>query len=194
MSTTSVKAWMEKSVIFLNGKITSATAMLIENAIEKISSSGKEPLFFIINCEDGGDFYAVLKIKSLLENYKGEVTTVIFGMAFSGGFLLSQIGSKRFATEKSRLRFHQATFTFAKDLVLNAQALQEFAHRLIRIDGIQLEILAARARPVKAVFELFEKEATINAQEAQKVGLLDGIIKEPVDVEELISFLNTDAK
>ena len=171
---------VEKRRIHLNGPIISITPLLIKRAFDKLISISAVPTQLLISSE-GGDYYATLKIfyyiSKVIDEKKVIVDTVVVDYAASGAALLSQAGKKKFAYEGATIKFHSAIRPFFEKERYNARMHMEAALKLFRIDAVQLLIFSYDGRPISKIFQLFDEEAEITAEEAKKYKLIDEIIK-----------------
>lgn len=193
---TSVKCWPLKRTIFLGGDIRGISATLLEEALARIPRKRSRRPFYLIIDSEGGDFYAMLKMRGLLKKYERSLITVVYGKAYSGALTLLQSGARRLMTKRSVLRFHQANHNFMKATTLNATSMSSLVRQLEAIDAMQKLIYMERADPTttplfKKFQMLFEKEAYLRYPQAKNIHLVDAVIPEPKSLEALIEHLLT---
>src|SRR3989344_734783 len=173
---------LKKRRVYLNGPIISVTPLLIERAFNKLISISAAPAQLLISSA-GGDYYATMKIfyfiSKVIDEKKVIVDTVVVDHAVSGAALLSQAGKKKFAYKGATLKFHSAIHPLFEKERYNARMHMEAAFKLFRIDAVQLFIFSYDGRPISKIFQLFDEEAEITAEEAKKYKLIDEIIKTP---------------
>lgn len=163
--------------IYICGEITAITATNFEKHLSALAKEKSDPITVFLE-SPGGDVFACLKIYQLIMNLrekKAPVHTAGFGAVESGAFFILQAGARRFATETTTFMFHRSARTYA-DERMNSSKLAEEANSLARIDAMQLLIYAKRGRPIRKIEELFSRDATITARQAQKLKLVDTII------------------
>jgi len=76
--------------------------------ITKLSKSSKEPIVILID-SPGGSVLSGEKILSAIEASRADVYTVCVGMCASMAAIIHQYGTKRLATDRSVLMFHDAS-------------------------------------------------------------------------------------
>lgn len=91
--------------IVINEQIT----MISERFADRILELGddKEPIVLLID-SPGGSVFSGEKIVSAIESVKSEVYTVCVGLCASMAAIIHQYGTKRLATDRSILMFHDA--------------------------------------------------------------------------------------
>lgn len=94
-----------KRTIIINEQIGIYSERLADEILEMGDSS--EPIVILIN-SPGGSVFSGEKIVSAIEAVKSDVYTVCDGMCASMAAIIHQYGTKRFATDRSVLMFHDA--------------------------------------------------------------------------------------
>ena len=168
---------IEKRFIFLRGQIKPISAILIENALQRlVKHNASLPICFFISSAEGGDAYASLRIFQMIRHSPLVINTIAVGVVYSGALLILQAGKKRFAVSGTKHNFHMAEDTFLKGQVFNAQRYMAAVDTLMLIDAGQFLIFTERGRPVAEIKRLFRSNAKISAQKALKLNLIDGIV------------------
>lgn len=191
---TSVRCWPLKRTIFLSGTIRAISATLLEEALARIPKKRSRRPFYLIIDSEGGDFYAMLKIRGLLKKYERSLITVVYGKAYSGALTLLQSGTRRLMTKRSILRLHQASHNFIKNETVNAANMSTLVRQLEAIDAMQKLIYMERADPTttpvfKKFQKLFDREAYLHYPQAKNVRLVDDVVPEPKSLDALIEYL-----
>jgi ATP-dependent protease ClpP protease subunit len=161
------------------GAIHEGTAEGVERVLEKMNRLSNTMIRFFLHGHDGGDFYACLKIAQAIAYSTSPVTMVPFIRVRSGAFWLTQAGERCIAVPGTRFIFHHATDYFAAQNLRNRKLSQkDYAQRveeLIRIDAMQLLFFTKRGRPIRRIFELFGREASMSISEVRRLGLVQGL-------------------
>lgn len=75
--------------------------------------------------------------------------------------------------------FHHATDYFCgeklRDHKLSQLDYRQLMDNLKQIDAMQLLFFTKRGRPIKTIFELFGKEASLNVAKAERIKLVQGV-------------------
>lgn len=172
-----VRASRAKRWIYLQGEITAATATNFEKHLVAFAKEKSGPITVFLE-SSGGDTFACLKIYHLIMAYREKnllVHTAGRGAVKSGAFFILQAGARRFAAETATFMFHRSARTY-KDERMNSSDLAEEVNFLNKIDAMQLIIYTKRGRPIRKIEELFSRDATISARQAQKLKLVDVVI------------------
>ncbi|GEM_PF-4438930 len=185
---TSVRAWPKHRVVFLKGEIAKTTPVLLQGALRKINLKSSEPIWLVINTV-GGNFYATLKIRAIFAKYRDRLRVIIYGKAYSAGALISQMGSKRIMTRKSKFFFHQASYTFLKTDSLNATELIQLSSDLFRTDAIQVTLFGEDPKLIETLMRYMKEERFVSAKEAKRLRFVDLVIPEPKNLGALIRWI-----
>jgi len=175
----SVRLGLKKRTIHLYGEIESSSARALNLALRALEKESDEPGQFFIN-SIGGNFAASVEMHHALCNTQLIINTIGWGKVRSGALFILQGGDKRFATANCRLEIHQPFLEFKKKSSLNSSQSHEYAWRLEQADAVEIYILTKRGSPVFKITALLRKDAAINAKEALKLKLIDGIWRKPI--------------
>ena len=139
------------------------------------SDDPKKDIDLYIN-SPGGSITAGLAIYDTMQVLSCDVKTYCIGQAASMGAVLLAAGApkKRFALPNARIMIHQpwgGTQGTAADINIQAQ-------EILRLRTSLNEILADHTgKTVKKISEDTERDFFMSAAEAQKYGLVDGVVK-----------------
>jgi ATP-dependent protease ClpP protease subunit len=170
----------ERRVMWLQGTITNQTAFAFESVLKKLNRDNHKDLTLFISGE-GGDFYACLKIIHLINSSPSKFVIIAFDKVRSGCFFLTQAEKckKRLAVPGTKFVFHHAVDTYVKSKLAKAIVMSQFDYeagrrKLQAIDAVQVLLFSQKGKPIKRIFELFEKEAALSVRTALNLGLIDG--------------------
>ena len=149
------------------------TAKKLKNTSDFIGSLEKPPIYLFINSE-GGDYFAGLSAMDHIKNLNYPVYTVIDGMVASAGTFISLAGTKRYMMSSSWVLIHQIkswfggmyTYEELRDEMANSENIMKSLHKMYSENT---------AIPKKRLDTFFKHDLYINAEEALKLGIIDGI-------------------
>lgn len=121
----------------------------------------------------GGDVFDGIAILNALRNHKGDVTTVVDGLAASAASFIAQAGKTRIMAKNSEMMIHDA----AGMCIGNAKDMAEMVAMLERVSDNIASVYAERSqRGDKAAWRaLMSAETWYSAEEAVTAGLADSI-------------------
>ena len=145
-------------------------------SIDSISHD-KKPIEILVN-SNGGSVYDCLTLVSMVENMKKngyEIITTNIGRAFSAGFIISIIGTKRNAYKYSTYLTHDvSSYMYGK-----AQELKECLDEVIRLRSLMNDIIIEHtAIPIHDLeqWNEYKIDKIFDANEALKLKIADEII------------------
>ena len=169
----------KRRLIIIQNSITEATPVNFERALLKLLKKKRKPIIVMVT-GPGGDAFASFKIYHIIRKYchQATITTVGYNkLVCSGALLILQAGEYRFLSKKPVLGMHQAEGIFSPNSRMNIHSCAFHLTLLSRIDGQQLHILTERGRPIKKIYRLFNRDASISPANALRLNLIDGVIK-----------------
>ncbi|MBI2020890.1 ATP-dependent Clp protease proteolytic subunit [Candidatus Giovannonibacteria bacterium] len=172
-----VKFSVKDRTILICGHILPTTPLLIAKAILKIAIANERKKIRVFISSSGGDFHASLQIYQFFAHLPVKLETVACDEVASGALLILQGGKKRFAFTNSKLRFHEAVLDLT-DGSYSTKKIKEMISEIDLVNAAQLLILTARGMPVSSIFNSFKHEDMLTAEDALKLHLIDGIIKD----------------
>lgn len=142
------------------------------NDLEKVKNRSK--LTIRIN-SPGGDLYAGLAIMNRLSELKGDVVTIVDGLAASAASIIMQGGKKRKVHKGSMVMAHGASlFLYGS---YNAKKLDEVAKQLTAADNAAVEAYVQRTGLEKSEVRKIMTETTwMTGQEAIDKGFADELV------------------
>lgn len=159
---------LENGIIPLTGPIDENMYSHVLTSLMALQTlkSGKKEITFILNTY-GGDVYQALAIYDLIKSQKLKTVIICNGPVMSAGTIILQAADERIMTKRSYLMYH-----FGDQTVNNAQTLFHFNE--ITED---LKIIYKNNSKItdKIINNWFTKDTFYNAEQAFKLGLIDGI-------------------
>lgn len=166
---------MTERIVTLNGPVDDSMAAVACASLLYLDSaaSGKpgEDISVYIN-SPGGSVLAGFAIIDTMETISSHITTVGMGLQASMGSHLLAAGDTRLMTDKSLLMIHGASSgtegkvtSQANDLNATERMVDQGHANYVRHIGLTAEF-----------WELCDKEAWFSAEQAKKIGFIDGIV------------------
>lgn len=167
---------LKDRVIFIGGGINDEVAnLIIAQLLFLESEDPKKDISLYIN-SPGGVVTAGMAIYDTIQHIKPDVATICVGQAASAAAVLLAAGQKgkRFALPKSRIMIHQVMGGAegqATDVEIQTK-------EMLRIKKLVNEILAEHTgQKLEKIERDTESDFYMSAEEAQKYGLIDRILK-----------------
>ncbi|MDD2430201.1 MAG: ATP-dependent Clp endopeptidase proteolytic subunit ClpP [Firmicutes bacterium] len=168
---------LEDRIIFLGGPINDSVANLVVAQLLFLESKDpKADINLYIN-SPGGEVYSGLAIYDTMQYIRCDVSTICVGLAASMGAVLLAAGTKgkRFALPYSRIMIHQplgGAQGQATDIEIQAR-------EILRLKSSLNEILYKHSgQPLDKIDKHTDRDNFMNAEEAKKFGLIDGVLAE----------------
>lgn len=168
---------LDKRRIFLSSSVDENSARDIIRKLWYLEykDPGK-PILFVIN-SPGGSVDSGFAIWDQIKLISSPITTLITGLAASMGSVLSLAAppGRRFATENSRIMIHQPAIHGvirgqATDLEIQAKEIIKTRNAIVQI------YTEATGQDMKVIEKALDRDTWMSPIEAQKFGLIDGII------------------
>lgn len=167
---------LKERIIFLGEPIDDAVAnTLIAQLLFLDAENSKEDIKIYVN-SPGGSVTSALALYDTIQHVKADVSTICLGQAASAAAVLLAAGTKgkRYALPNARIMIHQVMGGVEgqqKDIEIQAKEIS-------RIKDQINEILAKHTgQSVKRIEQDSDRDYFMSADEAQKYGLIDKIIK-----------------
>lgn len=160
-----------KRTILINEQIDSYSERFADQILEMDDSN--EPIVIIIN-SPGGSVFSGEKIVSAIESVNSDVYTVCDGMCASMAAIIHQYGTKRFATDRSVLMFHDAAGGTSGRVSEMVSLLTMIKRKLDRAN----HYIANRSKV--SYDELIRLESSnywIDAEDSLDRGFVDGLVR-----------------
>lgn len=168
---------LKERIIFLSGPISDATAnTVIAQLLFLQHEDPKKDIYLYIN-SPGGSVTATLAMYDTMRHIKPDVSTICVGMAASGAAVILAAGakSKRFALPNAEVMIHQVMGGAEGQ----ATEIEITARHMIKIKDRLNKILSeATGQPIKKVEADSDRDFYMDAEEAKKYGMIDGVLKE----------------
>ena len=167
---------MMDRIIFLGVPIDDYVANVIQAQLLFLSSTDSKQGIQIYLNTPGGSVYAGLGIYDTMQYIEPKVATICTGMAASMGAVLLCAGEKgsRTALPHSRVMIHQpmgGASGQASDIQITAREIQKLKVELY-------EIIASHSKKdVKQITKDGDRDYWMTAEEAQKYGMIDEVLK-----------------
>ncbi len=157
----------------------SVSAIGMKEALDRVETPN---LKVRIN-SNGGNVFEALAIYSLLNDFSGNVETVVDGCACSAASIIFMVGTKRTVPVNGLLLIHNAWCSVEGD----KNALRKTADELEKITQPSVEIYCSKTKlDEKTIKEMMDKETWITSQEALEMGFATEVLdKEPMQSFEM---------
>jgi ATP-dependent Clp protease protease subunit len=164
----------DQRVIILDGPLDDDNGALLATQLMSLAAAGHGEIALWIH-SPGGSVPAMLAIRDVMRLIPNEVSTLVFGIAYSAGQFLLSAGSrgKRRALPHSRVLMHQGSAGIggtAVDIELQAGDLRHTRDTVLRL------ISEDTGRPLEQIFEDSLHDRWYTAQEALDYGFIDEIV------------------
>lgn len=147
-------------------------AELLARDVTRLSKQSKEPIVLLID-SPGGSVFSGEKLVSAIEASRADVYTVCVGMCASMAAIIHQYGTKRLATDRSILMFHDAAAMVGGRVsemlsILNMiqRKLEKTNHYIANRSGI----------PYNDLIRLESSNFWVDAEDALQLKLVDGLV------------------
>jgi ATP-dependent Clp protease protease subunit len=167
---------LKERIIFVTGPIEDHMANLVVAQLLFLESEDpKKDISLYIN-SPGGSVTSTLAMIDTMHHIKPDVTTVVVGIAASGGALLLSQGAKgkRYALPNAEVMVHQplgGAYGQATDIDITAR------HILKTRDRLNKMLAKATGQKLAKIEKDVERDFFMDAMEAKKYGIIDGIYK-----------------
>lgn len=167
---------LKDRIIFIGSSISVDMANVVIAQLLFLERESKtEDIRVYINCW-GGQVMAALSIIDTMNHIKPDVSTIVVGVAASGGAWLLSAGAKgkRYSLPNAEVMLHQphgGVEGQATDIEIAAKHIMKERDKLYRL-------LAKQTGKSKTKIEKdFERDCWMSADEAKEYGLIDKVIK-----------------
>jgi len=170
---------LENRIVFLQGEIYTANANdVIMKLLYLQSENRRKDIHFYLN-SPGGDVVSTLAIYDTMQILSCGVATYCVGQAASGAAVLLTGGTKgkRYALPHARVMLHQPYGGVGGQV----SDIEIQANEILRNRQMLNEILASHSgQPIEKIAKDTDRDFFLTAEEAQKYGLVDEILKRPL--------------
>ena len=166
---------LKDRIIFVDGKITDATADLVIAQLLFLESENPDKDISMYINSPGGSVTAGLAIYDTMNYIKCDVSTICVGMAASMGAFLLSAGAKgkRYALPNSEIMIHQPL----GGMQGQATDIKIHADRIINIKAKLNRLLSEQTgQTLETIERDTERDNFMSAEQAQAYGLVDKVI------------------
>lgn len=167
---------LKERVVFLGDQVTSDTAnIVIAQLLHLAYEDSKKDIKLYIN-SPGGSVYDGLAIIDTMNYIEPDVQTIGIGLQASMGAMLLSAGAKgkRFCLPNARIMIHQPSSGTEGKITDQEIALREG----IYLKKVLIDIMAKNTgKDVKTIEKDMDRDNWMSAEEAQKYGIIDEVIR-----------------
>lgn len=167
---------LKERVVFLGDQVTSDTAnIVIAQLLHLAYEDPKKDIKLYIN-SPGGSVYDGLAIIDTMNYIEPDVQTIGIGLQASMGAMLLSAGAKgkRFCLPNARIMIHQPSSGTEGKITDQEIALKEG----IYLKKVLIDIMAKNTgKDIKTIEKDMDRDNWMSAEEAQKYGIIDEVIK-----------------
>lgn len=168
---------LEDRIIFVGGPINDSVANLVVAQLLFLESKDPKTDISVYINSPGGEIYSGLAIYDTMQYIRCDVSTICVGLAASMAAVLLAAGTKgkRYALPYSRIMIHQplgGAQGQAKDIEIQAREILRLKSSLNDI------IVKHTGQPLDIIERDTDRDNFMDAEEAKKYGLIDGILLE----------------
>lgn len=173
---------LKERVVFMVGQVEDYMANLIVAQLLFLESENPDKDIHLYINSPGGSVTAGMAIYDTMQFIKPDVSTLCIGQAASmGAFLLAGgAEAKRFALPNSRMMIHQPLGGFsgqASDIDIHAREILKIRERLNK------RLAHHTGQSVKTISKDTDRDRFMDAEEAQKYGLIDQVLEHRTTTE-----------
>lgn len=167
---------LKERIVFAAGSVDDAMANTIVAQLIHLEQEDPEKDITLYVNSPGGSVSAGMAIIDTMNYIKPKVSTVCIGMAASMGAMILSQGEKgkRYVLPNARVMIHQPLSGVegqASDIILKAKEIERLKKHLTKM------IADATSKKLADVDADMDRDFWMNADEAKKYGIVDGIIK-----------------
>jgi ATP-dependent Clp protease protease subunit len=166
---------LRERIIFLAGPIDDNTAnIVIAQLLFLESEDSKKDIFLYVN-SPGGSVTSTMAIVDTMNHVRPDVSTFCVGLAASGAAIVLSAGKKgkRFILPNAEVMIHQPMGGVegqASDIAITAK------HILKTRDNLNKLLAKNTGKTIQQIEKDVERDFFMDAQEAQKYGIIDEIV------------------
>jgi len=169
------REFYERRVLVLDGPLDEDNGTLLASQLITLAAEDQSADIALWIHSPGGSVPAMLAIRDIMHTIPNDVSTLVFGIAYSAGQFLLSAGTKgkRKALPNARVLMHQGSAGIggsAVDIELQADDLR---HTRDTVLGL---IAEDTGQPVDRIFEDSLHDHWYTAEEAREYGFIDTIV------------------
>jgi ATP-dependent Clp protease, proteolytic subunit ClpP len=173
---------LKERVVFMVGQVEDYMANVIVAQLLFLESENPDKDIHLYINSPGGSVTAGMAIYDTMQFIKPDVSTLCIGQAASmGAFLLAGgAAGKRFGLPNSRMMIHQPLGGFsgqASDIDIHAREILKIRERLNK------RLAHHTGQSVKTISKDTDRDRFMDAEEAQKYGLIDQVLEHRTTTE-----------
>lgn len=167
---------LKERIIFLGDEVNDVTANLVVAQLLFLESEDPDKDIQLYINSPGGSVSAGFAIYDTMQYIKPDVSTTCMGMAASMGAFLLAAGAKgkRFSLPNADIMIHQplgGARGQAEDIRIHAEKIIQTRERINKI------LSERTGQPLDKISKDTDRDFFMTADEAQKYGIIDGIVK-----------------
>jgi ATP-dependent Clp protease, protease subunit len=170
------REFYERRVLVLDGPLDDDNGTLLATQLIALATEDPSADISLWIHSPGGSVPSMLAIRDVMRTIPNDVSTLVFGIAYSAGQFLLSAGTtgKRRALPHSRVLMHQGSAGIggsAIDIELQADDLRHTRDTVLRL------IAEDTGQPIERVFEDSLHDHWYTAHEALEYGFIDAIVE-----------------
>jgi ATP-dependent Clp protease protease subunit len=170
------REFYERRVLVLDGPLDDDNGTLLATQLIALAVEDPSAEITLWIHSPGGSVPAMLAIRDIMRTIPNDVSTLVFGIAYSAGQFLLSAGTKgkRKALPNARVLLHQGSAGIggsAVDIELQADDLRHTRDTVLRL------IAEDTGQPIERVFEDSLHDHWYTAEEAMDYGFIDTIVQ-----------------
>lgn len=174
---------LKERIIFVNGPVHDGMASLVVAQLLFLEAENPEKDISMYINSPGGVVTSGLAIYDTMQYIRPAVSTLCVGQAASMGSLLLTAGAKgkRFVLPNARVMIHQPSGGFqgqATDIEIHAKEILEIKARLNKL------YVKHTGQKLPVIEKSMERDNFMTAEDAQKFGLVDDVIRDRQEPEQ----------
>jgi ATP-dependent Clp protease protease subunit len=193
---TARREFYERRVLVLDGPLDDDNGTLLATQLITLASDDPTSDIALWIHSPGGSVPAMLAIRDVMRTIPNDVSTLVFGIAYSAGQFLLSAGTKgkRRALPHARVLMHQGSAGIGGAAVDVALQADDLRHTRDTVLGL---IAADTGQPIERIFEDSLHDHWYTAQQAREYGFIDVIVESfedyrPRDRRALAGFAHAD--
>lgn len=158
--------------VILLGAVDMQSVTYVRKQIESLDKTSGD--IYLLISSPGGSIFAGDSLISTMQSSKNKVHTVCMDFCASMAAIIHQHGAKRYAYDRATLMFHDASGGFEGKFD-GMRRLMDYIQR--RLDKTNAYIVSRSKVSYQEFMANVARDLWIDAEDAERVGLVDGIVK-----------------
>lgn len=181
---------MQHRIIEIPGSIEDGITQLVQRSIIQINQEDtgipveeRAPIKILIS-SDGGDTFSGLAMIDAIQNSLTPVWTVNMGREYSMAAIIGVVGHKRYALKNASFLIHDGAVSIQD----SGGKVNDFIKFNLSVDTRIKSIVLSNTNITARMYNSKARnEWYFFAEEAKKLGMIDGIVGEDISLEQIIS-------